>query len=202
MLELVFDQSLAGAMRQAKGHRRGTVVSQGVKIYVKTDDSKAETGKSWSEPCEIRTAWNGAVLEGTPDEVAMLSLSLSVGSIAGMVGQCVMKRLGRDTGGKIWIRWSGCGRQQKRGSGFASGRHPGVPMRCAGCIMPATCFGMRIARCSGCVLPGRSGEKTVHGSRSTVWGSSRRRRWEIWLLMRSSCRRSCVGSMETAGWNW
>ena len=92
MLELVFDQSLAGAMRQAKGHRRGTVVSQGVKIYVKTDDSKAETGKSWSEPCEIRTAWNGAVLEGTPDEVAMLSLSLSVGSIAGMVGADISAR--------------------------------------------------------------------------------------------------------------
>ena len=92
MLELVFDQSLAGAMRKAKGHRRGTVVSRGVKIYMKTVGTREEGTKGWSEPCEIRTAWNGAMLEGAAADVAMLLLSLSVGDIAGMVGMDLSAR--------------------------------------------------------------------------------------------------------------
>lgn len=83
MLELVFDQSLAGAMRQAKGHCRGVAVSQGVKFYI-ADDAEGESPESWSESCEIRTDWNGEVLEGTAADVALLSLGLHVGDLSGM----------------------------------------------------------------------------------------------------------------------
>ena len=92
MLELVFDQSLAGAMRQAKGHPRGVTVSQGVKFYVRTDDTKETSPESWSEPCTIETAWNGVVLEGTAAHVAPLSLGLHIGDLSGMDGPDISVR--------------------------------------------------------------------------------------------------------------
>ena len=91
VLELVFDQSLAGAMRQAKGHPAGVTVSQGVKLYVCEDEAGSGKPESRWEPCEIRTDW-GAVLEGTAADVAPLSLALPIGNIAGMVGADISAR--------------------------------------------------------------------------------------------------------------
>lgn len=86
MLELVFDQSLAGAMRQAKGHCKGITVSRGVKIYVKTDERNENGTESWSQPCKIETDWSGEVLEGCAADVIPLTLGLHIGDLYGMDG--------------------------------------------------------------------------------------------------------------------
>ena len=86
MLELVFDQSLAGAMRQAKGHRRGITVSQGVRIYVKADKRNESGTESRSKPCKIKTDWSGETLEGCAADVIPLSLGLHIGDLSGMDG--------------------------------------------------------------------------------------------------------------------
>ena len=93
MLELVFDHSLAGAMRQAKGHPWGVTISQGVKFYVRTDDAEETPPESWSEPCTIKTDWNGEVLEGTAADVVPLSLGLHIGDLSGMEGADISARM-------------------------------------------------------------------------------------------------------------
>ena len=74
MLEVVFDESTAGSLRQAKGRRQGQrTVSQGVAIYV----SDGKGGEAQSKPVTVERVW-GTALPGTAADVAPLVLALDI----------------------------------------------------------------------------------------------------------------------------
>ncbi len=77
MLEVVFDNSIAGSLRQAKGRRRGQrTVSQGVAVYTPEGD-----GRDGFRPVTVETVWN-ADLPGAAAEVAPLVLGLDMGDLS------------------------------------------------------------------------------------------------------------------------
>ena len=78
MLEVVFDESTAGSLRQAKGRRQGQrTVSQGVAIYV----SDGKGGEAQSKPVTVERVW-GTALPGTAADVAPLVLALDMGDLS------------------------------------------------------------------------------------------------------------------------
>ena len=77
MTELVFCESLAGALKMAKGMRPGTV-QRGVRCVLHED------GACTSE--EYRQVWQAPGVPGTPGQVACLALGLSMGALSGLPG--------------------------------------------------------------------------------------------------------------------
>ena len=77
MTELVFCESLGGALKMAKGMRPGTV-QRGVRCMLYED------GTQTSE--EYEEVWQAPGVPGTAGEVACLALGLSMGDISGLPG--------------------------------------------------------------------------------------------------------------------
>ncbi len=77
MTELVFCESLGGALKMAKGMRPGTV-QHGVRCMLYED------GTQTSE--EYEKVWQAPGVPGTAGEVACLALGLSMGDISGLPG--------------------------------------------------------------------------------------------------------------------
>ena len=81
MLEVVFGESLAGAMMQAKGRRAGQrTVAPCVTLFVERNDGE-EADRYWSEPGTVETVWS-ADLPGTAADVAPLVLALDRGDLS------------------------------------------------------------------------------------------------------------------------
>lgn len=83
MLEVMFSDSLSGAMRQAKGRKKGQrTVAQGVQLFIEHGDD-GEMLRHWTEPAEVETVWE-ADLPGTAGDVAPLVLALDMGDLSDM----------------------------------------------------------------------------------------------------------------------
>lgn len=91
MMELVFDESAAGSLRQAKSHRPGDRETVGWSPVLRPAEGGAPPLKAPAPRWEERV-WLGPDLGGGPGEVVCLSLGLSMGRLSGMEDPLLSER--------------------------------------------------------------------------------------------------------------
>lgn len=170
MLEVAFDNGVAGGLRIAKDSRPGDkYFCITAPIYPKgTPPEQRETPRQ--ETC----VWQGADLGGSAEDVAPLELALDIGDLSGPADMDLKNRrkvledlyspppAGREDAHEKYLEkvWSTSVKTLERlrntgGCRFACGPHPGAPEIFAAYMPSVTCCSMEKRRFLWCGLRGR-----------------------------------------------